>query len=63
MVKAHIEAVQQNVALKIAVVVLLAGCVAHLMQLSIRTSFALHVSRVKQGGVFKPVASSGWLGG
>jgi hypothetical protein len=45
MVKAHIEAVQQHVALKVAVVVLLAGCVIRLMQLSAQTSFELHVSR------------------
>jgi hypothetical protein len=56
MVKAHIEAVQQNVALKVAVVMLLAGCVVCLMQLSARTSFELQVSCAMQGGVFKPVA-------
>jgi len=62
-VKAHIEAVQQNVTLKVAAVVLLAGCVAHLMRLSVQTSFELHVSRVTQGGEFKPVACSNWLSG
>jgi len=63
MVKAHMETVQQNVALKVAVVVLLHGCVARLMQLRVQTSFELHVSRVMQGGVFKPVACSSWLSG
>jgi len=63
MVKAYIEAVHQNVALKVAVVVLLASCVAHLMQLSAQTSFELHVSCIMQGGVFKPVTCSNWLSG
>jgi len=63
MLKAHIEAVQQNIALKVAVVVLLAGCVASLAQLSAQTCFELHVSCIMQGGVCKPVACSNWLSG
>jgi hypothetical protein len=63
MVKAHLEAIQQNVALKVAVVVLLAGCVVRLMRLSAQTSFELHVSCIMQGGVMKPVACSSWLSG
>jgi hypothetical protein len=57
------EAVKHNVALKVAVVVLLAGCVVRLMWLSARTSFEPHVSCIMQGGVFKPVACSIWLSG